>query len=518
MVTSLVDEPTRTRTSVSRLMIRARRHLPAGVAASRDPVASGLLALALVVGSALRFTALGSVGLNSDEAVYAAQAGSLAGNPHFSSLFPIVRAHPLLFQMLLSPLYRHGVPDVPGRYVAAAFGVGTLALTYLLGRILFNARVGALAALLLAVMPYHVVLSRQIMLDGPMTFFATGALVCVAIAARRRDGLWLLAAGALLGLAALSKEPAIILLGSGFAFVALTSRIRRSLRYSTAGAGLAIALILAYPLLTAISGGSRGGQSYLAWQLAREPNHTLTFYFTAVGAAMGFVLLAVAGLGLMIFHRRWSWRETLLASWLVVPFVYFEAWPTKGFSYLLPLAPVVAVLAAVALVRLAGDGHWWRRALVAGLAGACVISLLVPSMDGIVSPTTSGLAGAGGIPGGREAGRWVANHAPPGAQFMTIGPSMANIIQYYGGRRSDGLSVSPNPLHRNPSYTPIANADLALRRGQYQYIVWDTYSARRSTHFSGRALDLVRRFHGVPVDVERDSQGHRLIVIYQVSS
>ena len=38
---------------------------------------------------------------------------------------------------------------------------------------------------------------------------------------------------------------------------------------------------------------------------------------------------------------------------------------------------------------------------------------------------------------------------------MTIGPSMANIVQFYGHRKAYGLSVSPNPLHRNPSYEPL---------------------------------------------------------------
>jgi len=69
-----------------------------------------LLGSALGVAAVLRFVGLGTVGLNSDEAVYAAQSASLAGNPHFSHLFPIVRAHPLLTQVLMSPLYRSGVP------------------------------------------------------------------------------------------------------------------------------------------------------------------------------------------------------------------------------------------------------------------------------------------------------------------------------------------------------------------------------------------------------------------------
>ena len=104
---------------------------------------------------------------------------------------------------------------------------------------------------------------------------------------------------------------------------------------------------------------------------------------------------------------------------------------------------------------------------------------------------------------------------------MTIGPSMSNLIEYYSGRRSDGLSVSPNPLHRNPSYHPIVNADAALRAGTYQYVVWDVYSAHRSPTFSARALTLARRFGGQIVHVQRGVYRGRpdrpLVVIYQVT-
>ncbi|HEY3535102.1 MAG TPA: glycosyltransferase family 39 protein, partial [Pedococcus sp.] len=458
---------------VSRLRARwAARPAPDGVEAA-------LLVLALTVGGALRFIGLGAVGLNSDEAVYAAQAASLAGNHHFTALFPVVRAHPLLLQTLISPFYATGMPDTAGRYATAGFGVGTIILTYVLGRVLYHRRVGALGALLLAVMPYHVIISRQIILDGPMAFFLTGALLCLAVAARRRDGRWLVATGAALGLAVLSKEPAVIMLGSCFAFLALTTRVTRPLRHPLVGAGVALGLTASYPVLTAIAGGGHGGASYLIWQLSREPNHTFTFYLTTVGVAMGVGTLLLATGGLVAFHRTLGWRETLLLSWLAVPLAYFEIWPTKGFTYLTALAPVVALLAAAAVFRLG----WWggrRRLAAIVLAAGCVVSLVVPSVLGIARPTTSGLAGAGGLPGGREAGRWIATHSPERSQFITIGPSMANIVQFYGGRRADGLSVSPNPLHRNPSYSPIRNADLALRDGTYQYIVWDTYSAHRS--------------------------------------
>lgn len=481
-----------------------------------------VLGVALAAALALRTVGLGTVGLNSDEAVYASQSASLAGNRHFTGLFPVVRAHPLLLQALMSPLYRHGQPDTVGRYVTALFGVGTVVLVYLTGRALYDARVGSVAALLLAVMPYHVTIGRQILLDGPMAFFTTAALLCLARSERSGHREWLVAAGACLGLAAVSKETAVIMVGAAFAFLALRGGRWRPVREPALGLGLALGIAWSYPVLTALSGGARSGQSYLMWQLTRQPNHTFGFYIERVGAAMGPVLLGVAVLGLVsarVSGRRVGPQETLLLCWAGVPFLFFEVWPVKGFSYLTGVAPVVALLGARALVPPATGG---RTGIARRLAAVAVVAtLVVPAVRDVSSPAGSGLAGAGGLPGGREAGRWIAGHTPVGARFMTIGPSMANLIQYYGGRPGDGLSVSPNPLHRNPSYYPIGNADADLRSGTYQYVVWDVYSAGRSPQFAARLTTLVRRYHGRIVHVEYGRHAHRsgvpLVVVYEVT-
>ena len=42
------------------------------------------------------------MGYNTDEAVYAGQAAAIAGVPYLKDMFPVFRAHPLLFQFILS--------------------------------------------------------------------------------------------------------------------------------------------------------------------------------------------------------------------------------------------------------------------------------------------------------------------------------------------------------------------------------------------------------------------------------
>ncbi len=491
------------------------------LAAGARPVDVGLLGFALLVGGLLRLVELGRVGLNSDEAVYAGQAASLAGNPSFTDNFPVVRAHPLLFQLIASPFYRGGIPDVPGRYVSAVLGTATVALVFVVGQQLYGARTGAVAALLLAVTPYHVVVTRQQLLDGPMTFFATAALACVAVMGRTGRGRWLVAAGGCLGLAALTKETAVILVAAVFAFLSLCPQFWRPFRHVVAGGVLALTLVVTYPVVTSLAGGAGHGQSYLLWQLTRGPNHDVAFYFTAVAGSMGWLLIATALTGLLVLRDSSSWRETLLLSWVAVPLLFFEVWPVKGFSYLLVVLPAVAVLAARALARLLDRPPRSAASRSAGVlvAGVVLASLAVPAASGVLAPASSGLAGAGGTPGGREAGRWIADHVPDGAEFLTIGPSMANIVQYYSGRPADGLSVSPSPAHRNPSYRPVPNPDAAVRYGEYRFLVWDAYSAQRSPHFAAKQLALIRRYHGVVVHTETarfDGATQPVIVVYEV--
>ena len=275
--------------------------------------------------------------------------------------------------------------------------------------------------------------------------------------------------------------------------------------------GTFAAVALPYPVSLAVAGGSASGRHFLTWQLFRPANHVWTFYPAVVPAAIGLPVLACAAgmLVLAILARRWSWRESLLVCWTIVPCFFFQLWPVKGYQYLLPVAAPVAVLAAGLLTdtglarRLArGSGRGGRaaRALQAGVVVAVTAWLALTTWAAIdPADSTSFLAGTGGVPGGRQAGQWIEAHTPAGAEMLSIGPSMANILQFYGHRRVLGMSVSPNPLHRNPAYVPVTNPDLLLRSGQVQYLVWDIYSAARSRSFASRLMTYTRRYRGTVV-------------------
>ncbi len=499
---------------------------------SRATVIAGAVALVAAPAIVLRVWHLGALGFNSDEAVYAGQAAAIIGHDPLSQIFPVFRAHPLLFQMLISVVYEFHVGDLAPRLLAVAFGLATVAAGYGLGTRIYGRTAGILTALLLAVMPYLVVVNRQALLDGPMAFFSVAALWLLARFAAEGNKLFLYAAGATLGLAFLSKETAILLVPAVYAFLAVTPSVRVAFKDLVLSLASFAVVAVIYPISLTLAGGSSTGSNFLTWQLFRRANHAWTFYPSVVPPALGIpvVVLAVVAVVLTVARRRWSWRESLLVCWIVVPVFFFQLWPVKGFQYLLPVAAPVAVLAAGVMGEFVRSdwpsmqrrrlGRWLREGAVA----AVVVTLAVTSWTTInPANATSFLAGTGGVPGGRQAGLWVRANTPLGSEILSIGPSMANIIQFYGWRQVRGLSVSPNPLHRNPAYTPVDNPDLLLRSGQVQYLVWDAYSAARSNYFSERLMTYVRRYQGhvvhvesVTVDGANGPTTKPVIVIYEV--
>jgi 4-amino-4-deoxy-L-arabinose transferase-like glycosyltransferase/putative flippase GtrA len=490
---------------------------------------SVLLAGILFVAAIVRLWAMTSVGLNNDEAVYAGQGAALAGDPVDSTLFAIFRAHPLLVQFLFSIPYRLiGVNDITPRLIAVAFGVAGVALCYATANLLYGRRAGLIAAAVLAFMPYHVIVTRQALLDGPETTLFLLAVYMLTRFCLTQRSRWLYSAAFAAGMTVLAKETAILLVPVVGAFLLLTPQIRVGFRRLVVSGLIFVIAVAPYPASILIGKGTSAAQSFLLWQILRQPNHTWTFYADVLPSAMGPLILIAAAAGLVIAIRQAGWQDRLLVAWIGVPIAFFELWPVKGFQYLLPISPAVAILVGLTFDRLfrraagaaepapaparavpdsdripaepTAAGRSMRPRL-AGLAAALLVvtvaSIAVPTALAVNSTTmTSSLAGTGGLPGGREAGLWIRDNVPQGAVFLTEGPTLANIVEFYGQRRAYGLSVSPNPLRRNPAYDPINNPDRALQLDQIQYIATDVWSAQRSAFFDTLLRRYVARYHG----------------------
>src|SRR6266508_5263867 len=106
--------------------------------------------IVVTVAVGLRVWGLNQLGYNTDEAVYAGQAAAIAKDPTLKEIFPIFRAHPLLFQLVLALVFQFGVSDLAGRLTAVAISLATVFLVYRVGTVLYGQKPGLLAGLFLA--------------------------------------------------------------------------------------------------------------------------------------------------------------------------------------------------------------------------------------------------------------------------------------------------------------------------------------------------------------------------------
>jgi len=121
-----------------------------------------------------------------------------------------------------------------GRVLSALFDLGTIVMVFLLGRRLFDWRVGALAAFLVAVTPLHIQQSHYFVMDTFVAFFVTVALYYAVRVAQEGGLLNYTLLGVFYGLATASKINA-----ATFGLVVFTACAVRAWRLATAPAGSA---------------------------------------------------------------------------------------------------------------------------------------------------------------------------------------------------------------------------------------------------------------------------------------
>jgi len=279
--------------------------------------------------------------------------------PVFEKIAPLLWQDPAIFYFL-------------GRLVSTLMGVATVGLTYLVGKKLFDKRAGLVAALFLSLSTLHVAQSHYALLDVSMTFWVTlSFLFSVLILKKGRTRDYLLA-GLFAGFAASTKyHGALIVIPLIAAHILRVVNARRipqpdGLTEKPVGfsfGGLLLSGLMSivgfllgtpYALLDYKTFTFKEDARGFLWQLRNMQGHLGAeaangwwFHFSiTLRRGLGPILLGMATMGILLAlykHRR---RDLLLLSFPVFYFLYVGSWTVVYGRYMIPILPMLCLLAA----------------------------------------------------------------------------------------------------------------------------------------------------------------------------
>ena len=228
--------------------------------------------------------------------------------------------------------------------VTTMFALGCVFLTYKIGKVLYGKKTGLLAATLLALTPWHVIMSRVFLIDVQCLFFSLLYLY-IGILAIRKSSNWLyFAAGLVFGLALLTKLFAVFMLVP-LLLIYVYSRPKNMLRTFLSFLLFVLpAFFVQYLWYEPISG--RGLPSILNHDdfwiklpsgFAPSPFFSLNFFAEALGVF--FILGYLFALPVMFLQRKQFSKSlffdlTLFAA--VISVVGFNFYLVFGYNLLIP--------------------------------------------------------------------------------------------------------------------------------------------------------------------------------------
>ena len=358
-------------------------------------------------------------------------------NPHFfnyGSLYLYLVGLPAVWLKLaqnpssLAPLY------LLGRSITAALGIASVPLLYLAVKD-ESKRLAALSAVLLAVLPLHVINSHYATVDVPATFWLVLAFLLALRGARQTGVVSGALTGLAVGLAASSKYNAgLFIIPAVLAPVVSSPQTWRWSWPIAMLLGAALGFVIGCPYFTS--------PEFLR-DFAFELHHMRvggTYAFENTGSgwayhlvhglpiALGLPLLLALIPGLYATFRLSSRAARLSLLWCALYLLMIGFAKERFIRYLVPMTPFLAVIAATGLLWL------WRRPrpralrAVIGGAAAAVIAL-------------TGLYAWG------QAGMFV-KEDPRNDAWSRVGPS---VVQSHGGLK---VGLVQAPWYFSPPVSP----------------------------------------------------------------
>ena len=322
------------------------------------------LFIILAIGTLLFLFNLGGRDLwEPDETRYAVIAREMreTGNwvlPHLNREI-YAEKPPLFFWLVnLSTFFLGENSGLANRLPSALAGLITLLVTFLFGERLFRARVGFLAAMVLATSFLFLQISRWMMLDSLVTMFFLLTLYCFHLGVEREEGrrkyyLW---AGLFMGFGVLTKGPlAYLSLPIFFIFTFFQKNLRRFWCRDLLR-GLLLSVIIA--LIWWIPACWIGGRDYVHWLLFKQAVgtymeggthfHPEPFYFYFVRFPVEFFpwIVFLPTTFIIGLRKAFGKRKEFIfvSTWFFFIFLFFTFSIGKKDNYLLPLYPAAAIM------------------------------------------------------------------------------------------------------------------------------------------------------------------------------
>ena len=312
-----------------------------------------------------------------DENAFINAANYMRKAPHLNHLNPKWFYHPSLniyIVCFLSWIYSlFGSLTLPkvhllGRINSAFWGTISIPMLFLLGRRLYGALTGILAALLFSVVVIHIQMSHFFTPDVTLVFFLTATMYFSAQVVRGGAMKNYIAAGLAAGIGMASKywAPSIVplIVAHIIRLVDLKKsswRENRKLIAAFIFAGAVFFVLSPYVILDAGFAVPKilwwakktTGAIPQIWSYHFEGTRPYLYHLSRnLPWALGWPLALVSGAGFifcLIRHRR---EDILLFSWIILNFLLIGSWYIKSIRYLLPILPFLCLCAAEPVSRL----------------------------------------------------------------------------------------------------------------------------------------------------------------------
>ena len=178
----------------------------------RNLLGAHILLIGVLLGALLVSLSMGTY-TNWDAQLEFEAASSVAtrGFPYVTTGL-MINQPPLGFYLDAPVFHTLGLSYLNGVGVITAFGLGCVALVYVLGTLLYGKRTGLVAAALFGIVPWQVYMSRIFLIDNQNLFFSLLFLTAGIFAVRKKSQKLLLASGIFFALAFLTKLFAMFML------------------------------------------------------------------------------------------------------------------------------------------------------------------------------------------------------------------------------------------------------------------------------------------------------------------